>query len=146
MFSIYPILPAALGPGVHSASNKNEYWGVKRGRCVWLTTLPPSVSRLSRQCGILNMSHPYEPPRPVIRTDILLGHGVISLYTVSMTPCTGDQPVARPLPTHWTPQTEYTHTYIHASIRIRTQYPIHRLVFLYRDNIKTFLRSWSRWK
>jgi hypothetical protein len=23
--SIYVILPAALGPGVHSASNKNEY-------------------------------------------------------------------------------------------------------------------------
>jgi hypothetical protein len=24
-FSIYLILPAALGPGVHSASNSNEY-------------------------------------------------------------------------------------------------------------------------
>jgi hypothetical protein len=24
-FSIYPILPAVLGPGVHSASNRNEY-------------------------------------------------------------------------------------------------------------------------
>jgi hypothetical protein len=24
-FSIYLILPAALGPGVHSASNRNEY-------------------------------------------------------------------------------------------------------------------------
>jgi hypothetical protein len=23
--SIYPILPSALGPGVHSACNKNEY-------------------------------------------------------------------------------------------------------------------------
>jgi hypothetical protein len=36
----YLILPAALGPGVHSASNRNEYqkqrnkyfWGVERGR------------------------------------------------------------------------------------------------------------------
>jgi hypothetical protein len=25
LFSIYPTLPAALGPGVHSASNRNEY-------------------------------------------------------------------------------------------------------------------------
>jgi hypothetical protein len=24
-FSIYPILPVALGPGVYSASNRNEY-------------------------------------------------------------------------------------------------------------------------
>jgi hypothetical protein len=63
-FSIYLILPAALGPGVYSASNRNEYQkqknnvseGVERGRCVGLTTLPPSVSRLSIQCGILNIS------------------------------------------------------------------------------------------
>jgi hypothetical protein len=41
-FSIYLILPAVLGSGVYSASNRNEYQkiflGVKRGRRVRLTT------------------------------------------------------------------------------------------------------------
>jgi hypothetical protein len=50
-FLIYLILLAALGPGVYSASNRNEcqkhknnnvFWGVKCGGCVGLTTLPPS--------------------------------------------------------------------------------------------------------
>jgi hypothetical protein len=36
--------------------------------CGWhvrLSTLPTSVSPLSRQCAILNISQPYRPPRPV---------------------------------------------------------------------------------
>jgi hypothetical protein len=41
------------------------FLGVKCGGCVGLTALPPSVSRLSRQCVILNISQPYRPPRPV---------------------------------------------------------------------------------
>jgi hypothetical protein len=67
--SVYLIHLAALGSAVYSACNRNKqqkqknyFWEVQHGRCVILITSPPSVSRLSRQCGILNISHPYTPP------------------------------------------------------------------------------------
>jgi hypothetical protein len=84
--------PAALGPGVYSASNRNEYrkhykkyfWGVKCGRCVGLTPLPPSMSPLSRQCGILNISQSYRPPRPVTRIALILLYFYLQMYFSSI--------------------------------------------------------------
>jgi hypothetical protein len=47
LLNIYDIRPN-YGPGVDSASNRNEYQkyflGGKGGRCVRLTTLPPSCA------------------------------------------------------------------------------------------------------
>jgi hypothetical protein len=75
-FSIYLIIPAAVGPGVHSASNINKYKKQKNNvsveQFVGLTVLPPSVSRLFGQRGILNIRQPYRPPLPVT--------GITSLY------------------------------------------------------------------
>ena len=52
------------GPGVDSASNRNEYreyfLKVKSGRCVRLTTLPPSCAVVTKS-GNLNFLEPSGP-------------------------------------------------------------------------------------
>jgi hypothetical protein len=71
-FSMYLILPAATGPGVHSASNRNEYQKQKNnvlGSREWPVRRTDNLSAICEPIfqimWILNISQPYRSPRPV---------------------------------------------------------------------------------
>jgi hypothetical protein len=83
--------PGFTRPLTETRSRKIMFLGVKSGRRVRLTTSPPSVSRLSIQCEILNISQPHRPPQPVTwiallycldNVGSLTSHNLIGLHSL----------------------------------------------------------------
>jgi hypothetical protein len=92
-FSIYLILFGSLLPSVNSASNRNEcqnrFRAVKLAWRVRLSTLPPSVSRLSRKCLIVDVSKSCGPLQPtaiaLLIVDAFRAHFIIHFIALVKT-------------------------------------------------------------
>jgi hypothetical protein len=66
---------------MNTTTRKIMFLGNKARAMLRVDNSPPSVIRLSRQCGILNLSQPYRPPRPVTRIFFFILYGSsISMY------------------------------------------------------------------
>jgi hypothetical protein len=70
---------------MNTRSRNKCFWGVKCCRCVGLTTLPPSVSWLYIQRGILNIWEPCRLPPPATGIALLYVDGVCFLWGTNWT-------------------------------------------------------------
>jgi hypothetical protein len=61
-------------------STRKCFWEVESGGCVRLMS-PPSVSQLSSQCGVLSISQPSWPSRPVTGIALLFTNCRLSQIT-----------------------------------------------------------------
>ena len=86
-FSMKYSFRSHYGPGVDSASNRNEYQeyflGVKSGRCVRLTTLPPSCAVVMKS-GNLNFLEPSGPLQACNGTDLPSHSNTINVLSESL--------------------------------------------------------------